>query len=189
MRLRALLFGFAALAMTACSENPTSTSTAGEEPSPSLQVGGGIPSSVTVDFGQDRLGSPFPPPDGHDASGHARDKVFPRTIVLRAGGSVTFNMGTFHMVAIYDRGTEPGDIDATNTIDLVAPPPAPPGTVIIPDFLIEDPNNRLALGPFSFAPMTWTSPPGTFDVPGRYLVICTVVPHFSVNMYAWVTVK
>jgi hypothetical protein len=38
--------------------------------------------------------------------------------------------------------------------------------------------------------MSWTSPAGTFDQPGTYLVICAIVPHFvEAKMYAWVVVK
>lgn len=150
----------------------------------------GPPMHATVRFGRDNVGSPFRPPDPHDASFHAIDKVTPHTAVISAGGSVTFEMGQFHQVAIYDDGTQPEDIDVTMTIDLTAPPPAPPGTVIIPDFIIDDPANRLAVGPFSFGPTSWTSPAGTFDQPGTYLVICRVVPHFVVaKMYAFVIVK
>ena len=188
MRFARLLVAATVALLAACSSDPTSTSV--NDQSPDLAVGQGIPLDATVEFGRDDVGSPFPPPSGHDASGHARDKMLPRNVSIRAGGSVTFRMGVFHQVTIYDQGTEPGDIDLSNLLDLTAPPPAPPGTVIIPAFLSEDPNNRLAQGPFSFAPMTWTSPPGTFDVPGKYLVICSVVPHVvASNMYAWVTVK
>jgi len=146
--------------------------------------------TAVISFGRDDVGSPFPPPTGHDQSLHAIEKVRPRNTNLAPGGTVTFQMGTFHQVAIYAPGTEPEDIDVTQTIDLTAPPPAPPGTVIIPNFLIDDPTNRLAQGPFSFAPMAWDSPAGIFDTPGTYLIICNVVPHFTLaKMYAWVTVK
>jgi hypothetical protein len=38
--------------------------------------------------------------------------------------------------------------------------------------------------------MSWTSPAGTFDEPGKYLIVCTVVPHFTLaKMYAWVVVR
>ena len=64
------------------------------------------------------------------------------------------------------------------------------GPVIIPQVLIDDEDQRLAIGPFSYGPMTWTAPAGTFDEPGRYLVICTFRFHFvDANMYAWVVVK
>jgi plastocyanin len=169
----------------------------GEAPPPSapeahsLAVGAAaFAATAVISFGRDDVGSPFPPPSGHDRSTHAIDKIRPHQVNLAAGGTVTFRMGTFHQVAIYAPGTEPEDIDVGSTIDLTAPPPAPPGTVIIPDFLIDDPASRLALGPFSFAPMDWDSPAGTFAAPGTYLVICAVVPHFTgAKMYAWVTVK
>jgi plastocyanin len=156
--------------------------------------GGGHRSSATMQFGRDNVGSPFPAPTGHDASYHAIDNISPQNVNIAAGGTVTFNMGTFHQVAIYAPGTVPADIDVTSTVDLFVPsPPAPaPDLVVaIPGFIIDDPANRIATSPFSFfGPMTWTSPPGTFDQPGRYLVICTVVPHFvSAKMYAWVTVR
>jgi plastocyanin len=169
----------------------------GETPVPSASqaldlavAAAGHSASAVISFGRDDVGSPFPPPSGHDRSFHAIDKVRPRQVNLAAGRTVTFQMGTFHQVAIYAPGTEPEDIDVSSTIDLTAPPPAPPGTVIIPDFLIDDPTNRLAQGPFSFVPMDWDAPAGTFDAPGTYLVICNVVPHFTnAKMYAWVTVK
>lgn len=189
MRISAFLLAGALGALLACHDSPV----APDRPADSfaaIGVAHGIPTNAVVEFGAEDVGSPFPPVPGHDASYHAKDKVRPRTVVIRAGGSVTFEMATFHQVAIYDRGIGTGDIDVSATIDLTAPPPAPPGTVIIPDFIIDDPVGRLALSPFSFAPMTWTSPPGAFDEPGTYLVICTVVPHFVLaNMYAWVIVK
>src|SRR5690606_2962864 len=61
----------------------------------------------------------------------------------------------------------------------------------IPDFppTINSPANRIAHGnltlPGPDVPFTWT-----FEEPGRYLVICEVLPHFAVNgMYGWVIVK
>jgi hypothetical protein len=149
-----------------------------------------FPMNAVVSFGRDDVGSKFPPPSGHDRSFHAKDNVRPQTVHISAGGSVTFQMGTFHSVAIYEPGIEPSDIDRSITVDLTAPPPAPPGTVIIPDFLLDDSTGRIAVGPFSFAPMIWTSPPGAFAAPGTYLIICRVVPHFvEAKMYAWVVVR
>lgn len=174
----------------ACGESPVPSASEAPDLTATSAVAAAQSATAVISFGRDDVGSPFPPPSGHDRSFHAIDKVRPRQVNLAAGGMVTFEMGTFHQVAIYAPGTEPKDIDVSSTIDLTAPPPAPPGTVIIPDFLIDDPTNRLALGPFSFAPMGWDSPAGTFDAPGTYLVICTVVPHFTISkMYAWVTVK
>ena len=190
-RLAVSVLAFVAVA--SCNDAPVlEPSPAGDVLAVSAAMPGpnGPPMHATVRFGRDNVGSPFRPPDPHDASFHAIDKITPHAAVISAGGSVTFEMGPFHQVAIYDDGTQPEDIDVTMTIDLTAPPPAPPGTVIIPDFIIDDPSNRLAVGPFSFAPTSWTSPPGTFDQPGTYLVICQVVPHFMfAKMYAFVIVK
>lgn len=182
MRMKGLLFTAAMASLASCDSSFVEPP---QQP-PAFGVAAGIPSHATVSFGRDDVGSAFPPPSGHDASFHAKDKIRPHVVQIRAGGTVTFEMGTFHQVTIYDHGTEPEDIDVSTTIDLEAPP----GTVIIPDFLIDDPTNRIEVGPFSFEPMSWTSSEGTFDEPGTYLVICRVVPHFvDANMYAWVVVR
>jgi hypothetical protein len=187
MRNRALVLA-ATLGVMSCDHSPASVEST-EAVQSRLTESNAFPANAVVSFGRDDVGSPFPPPSGHDRSLHAKDNIRPQVVHIRSGGSVTFNTGSFHQPAIYDAGVQPSDIDVTETIDLLAPPPAPPGTVIIEDFLINDTTDRLALGPFAFAPMSWTSPAGTFDSPGKYLVICVVVPHFAIaNMYAWVMV-
>jgi plastocyanin len=142
----------------------------------------GIPLNATVDFGAPAgaHGTNFPPAS-HDASFHSYDKMFPRTVNIAAGGSVTFNVESIHQVAVYDDGTRPGHIDLSQT------EPIPVLPVLD---RITDANNRLALGPDqAFGPYSWTTPPGTFAQPGRYLVICTTLVHFVfANMYAWVIV-
>ena len=150
---------------------------------------GGPPLTATVQFGRPDVGSPFPPGSGHDASGHAKDSLVPRTVVISQGWSVTFEIGPFHRVAIYQAGTTPDDIDTTATVNLTVP-------FFIPNFTINDPNGRIALSPpaplttLSLVPIVWTTPPGTFNAPGRYLVTCTTVPHFVENdMFGWVIVK
>lgn len=130
-------------------------------------------SSATVQFGNDSVGSPFPPPTGHDSSGNGKFNLIPRTAVISAGGAVTFEVVGHHQVAVYEAGTTPDDI---------AVPPFPP------NFFINDPDGRIGLGP--------ESPPGsstftqTFATPGRYLVLCNITPHFArFDMYGWVIVK
>jgi hypothetical protein len=138
-----------------------------------------LDSTATVQFGRPDTGSPFPPPSGHDQSSNAKDNMVPRTVVISQGGSVTFEIAGLHQPAIYEAGTTPSDI--TPTTD----PTPPPGRV-------NDSNGRLVLGPLNAPPATtnWTSPAGTFDQPGRYLVICNILPHFAnFNMYGWVIVK
>jgi len=144
----------------------------------------GLPMSATIAFGQPNTGSPFPPPSGHDQSSHAKDNLVPRTVVIARGGTVTFDLSgpgrAPHQVAVYPDGTEPGDVDITALKPPVAGcPPAP---------LIVDPDG-IVLAPQPCAGGT-TSPSRTFTQPGRYLVICTFLPHFAqFQMYGWVIVK
>jgi plastocyanin len=139
--------------------------------------------SATIDFGRDQLGSPFPPPSGHDASGHSRDSLFPREVVIDKGGTVTFVMGAsgVHEVAIYEPGTTPADINAS-----LLEPPSP---TCPPVPLINDPNHRIAVVSDQVCEGGSPAPTWTFTAPGRYLVICTLLPHFQTGMYGWVTVR
>jgi hypothetical protein len=136
----------------------------------------GPDASATVRFGNPTVGSPFQPPAfDHDSSPNATDNLIPRTSVISAGGNVTFVVGGFHQAAVYRGGTQPEDITV---------PPFPP------NLFIDDPTNRLALGPAAGFQGPWTPPAGTFSTPGRYLIICTVTPHFAIDkMYGWVEVK
>ncbi|GLC23841.1 hypothetical protein [Roseisolibacter agri] len=122
----------------------------------------------------------------HTQAGHAVDRVFPGTVVIARGQTVAFESFPVHQIAVYAPGTRPADIrvDAEHLADAETPW----GT--FPDVLIDDPANRLALSPISFERMTWTPDAATFDRPGRYLVICTLVFHFvPTNMYGWVEVR
>jgi plastocyanin len=137
-------------------------------------------------FGKD-VGSPFDPAEEHDGSLHARDKVFPHQVNISAGGSVTFEVGPFHQVSIYAAGTTFEDVVPTGTEDLTAPFPIPSFLVVAPAGLIASNNLTTVL---SFAPSEWVSPAGTFDTPGKYLVLCRVAPHFfEAHMHGYVTVK
>lgn len=150
----------------------------------SPELSGSTPLLAVMDFGNKDVGSPFPAPSGHDSSYHAKDKIRPGTVVIAAGGQVVFEVGPVHQVAIYEAGTTPDDIEVSPaTLE------ASPGPAFIPDFVINDPDGRIFLGPaLSFFNGHQTS--FTFSTPGRYLVICTVTPHFvDATMYAWVIVK
>ena len=170
--------------LVACTQSPSRPSSLGAENAGALDATGGLPLSATIEFGQPDTGSPFPPPSGHDQSSHAKDNLVPRTVVIARGGTVTFDLSgpgrAIHQVAIYPDGTEPGDVDIT----ALAPPAA--GCPPVP--LIADPDgNVLAAQPCAGGT---TSPSYTFNTPGRYLVICTFLPHFAAfQMYGWVIVK
>lgn len=180
----------ASLYLVACDEpaitaasSPPNKITAVAQSGASAAKQGEIP---LVRFGENEHGSPFPPPEGHDRSTQAQDLLIPRTVVIPVGGQVQFEIDPFHRVNIYKAGTSPEDIDISKLIDFSS------GPVFIPKFVIDDPTNRIVQGPaFNFAiEQTWTTPPGTFNTPGRYLVMCNFLPHFADNdMYGWVIVK
>ena len=152
-------------------------------------VHAGPPDSATVRFGNEQAGSPFPPGQEHDASFHAADSMIPRTVVISAGGSVTYEVAPFHQVAIYQPGTTAADVEISENILEDLEVPFPP--FVLEDFVINDPDGRVALSPpLAFVPTEWTTPESTFDQPGRYLVICTTAPHFAeADMYGWVIVR
>jgi hypothetical protein len=182
----------ACLSLTACDE-PAITAASSETSTVALHAG--TPSAASaarqgeiplIRFGVNEHGSPFPPAEEHDRSSQAQDLLIPRTVVIPVGGQVAFEIDPFHRVNIYKAGTSPEDIDVSKLIDFSS------GPVFIPKFVIDDPNNRIAQGPaFNFAiEQTWTTPVGTFNTPGRYLVMCNFFPHFAFNdMYGWVIVK
>jgi plastocyanin len=139
--------------------------------------GGGPLDSATVTFGGwmmpvDR----FPNQNPIAANHHA---LTPKTVKIKAGGTVNFVIGGFHNVNIYDDGTQPTDINVTVTV-----PPTNGGPP-----LINDPNRRIyrGLDP-SLQPQDRVESV-TFDRPGTYLVICAVRPHFvNDGMYGFVKV-
>jgi hypothetical protein len=139
----------------------------------------GPDTSATVRFGNDDVGSSFPPITGHDSSANAKFNLIPRTVTIAEGGTVTYDIFIrfgIHQPAVYGPGTTPDDIEIQGPFPLV-----------------NDPAARVALGPaVSGSPgtATWPTPAGTFDEPGRYLVLCNFAPHFAeFDMYGWVNVK
>lgn len=125
-----------------------------------------LPSSAVMVFGNPDAGTDYPP-GSHDQSLHGKDRIIPGTVVISAGGTVTFQVNRGHRVAVYDDGTRPEDITVTS------------GPFVL------DPTNRLALQPAPTPTYSYT-----FTTPGRYLVICAITRHFAVaNMYGWVIVR
>ena len=177
-RLQTILF---VLVLAAACAQPGST------PSGPTAVGGSSavssPLSATVRFGNDTVGSKFPTPTGHDQSGHARDNLIPRTVVIDQGGTVTFEMGgRVHQVGIYDDGTTPEQVSRAGAAPKAGCPPAPYITGV------GDPNLVTILGqPICAGGAATVS--YTFQTPGRYLVICTFIPHLDLAMYGWVEVR
>jgi hypothetical protein len=52
----------------------------------------GPSTTATVRFGNDDVGSPFPPITDHDQSGNGKFNLIPRTVTIAAGGSVTYDI-------------------------------------------------------------------------------------------------
>jgi plastocyanin len=180
--MSAVSLGVLALTLVAC-DQPASPTAAGAR-TPGLAVA----ATVSVRFGINERGSPFPQQNRHDQSSTAADRLVPQTVVITRGGSVTFQIDEVHQAAVYRPGMLPGDI----RIDRSTLASADLGFgIVLPEFRINDPNGRLARAPSqALVDHTWTTPPGTFEEPGRYLVICTSAPHFVLNrMYGWVIVQ
>lgn len=125
--------------------------------------------------------------------------LIPNEVTIKAGGTVNFIIAGFHVVAVYAEGTQPEDIDTSITV-LPLNATAPP--------IIDDPTNRVYRGidptamPFLQGPQQQgpIGPPFQpmlqdrtevvhFPEPGRFLVICAVLPHFAEGMWGRVKVN
>lgn len=157
----------------------------GSAPSSPTAAGGSLALnanlSATVRFGNDSVGSKFNPASGHDQSGHGRDNLIPRTTVIDQGGTVTFVIGApVHSVGIYADGTRIEDVNRAAALKGGCPP-APYVTGAADANLLESFEPPCAGGSFEVSYQ--------FDTPGRYLVICTFIPHLNLGMYGWVEVR
>jgi plastocyanin len=104
-----------------------------------------------------------------DASFQAVDKITPGALSVTVGTTVDFPVADFHQVAIYEPGT---------TRDQIVPA----------GFTVDDPNNRVFIGPSPFVGDASTE--YTFTSPGKYLVICNIAPHFQfTSMWGYVNVR
>ena len=99
--------------------------------------GSGPHSSATVSFGSwmttpslDRFPNLSPRPANHH-------HFCPDEVTIKSGGCVNFVISGFHLVLVYDDGTQPSDVNTS----LVVPPTAQP----VPP-LIADPNGRVYRG-------------------------------------------
>jgi plastocyanin len=154
---------------------------------------------VTVAFGAG-LNTAQP---GNDANHH----VIPDVVRVRAGDVVNFVVAGLHVIRVYDRGVKLSDVK-DEIPDECETNPLPPAT-FAPNCFTETPvpvipplgldvyyEGLNSLGPPppapEFAPLSLAQnrvEPVAFLEPGRYLVICAVLPHFNDRMYAWVEVS
>lgn len=136
--------------------------------------------NATVSFGYWQSDPPFdrfPTSNDRFRNGH---QLIPHEATIKAGGTVNFIIAGFHFVTVYAPGTQPGEIDVTRTMAPTAQP-APP--------LIDDPTNRVYRGLDPSRVPQDRVEVVHFASPGRYLVICGVLPHFAVDrMFGFVKV-
>jgi hypothetical protein len=148
--------------------------------------------NVTVSFGlwdpnKSDLSSPLDrlvgdPPMG----GGVNDILVPQKVTIKEGDAVNFIIGGGHVLAIYDDGTKPQDINTDITEPATRCPVSAGG-------VINDPTDRIYRGP-CFVGVSPAQPPiftdpapflrrdgvevVQFTKPGTYLVICARKNHF-----------
>lgn len=153
---------------------------------------------VTVGFGAG-LNTAQP---GNPANHH----VIPNTIRINVGDVVNFAVGGFHIMRVYANGVTLAQVKAeipdeceVNPLPPATFPPqcgAPPVPVVSPGSLgVYYQGINPLVSPQPGPPFAQASAATnrvetvSFLQPGRYLVICAVLPHFNDAMYAWVEVR
>jgi plastocyanin len=149
--------------------------------------------NVTVSFGQWKANEP-PPPEGvgpldrflaNPAMGLGNNhELIPKKITIKEGDAVNFVISGLHLVAIYDDGTKPGQIDTTALVE----------GITTAGGIIDDANNRIYRGfnPNAIPNNNQRDRAETvhFSKPGTYLVICGVLNHFvDDRMFGFIEVK
>jgi hypothetical protein len=162
------------------------------------------PLSVTVSFGAGlNTALAGPNPDN--------DHIVPTKIEVKAGGVVNFVVAGFHQIFAYNPGVKPNDVlDNAPAFDPEADlqsfyinyglRPQDDRTILL--YVGANPGAGLPSPPFPPANDLTPPPPFpilsntfnrvesiVFPVPGKYLVICNVNPHFRLGMWAWVHVS
>jgi plastocyanin len=132
--------------------------------------------------------------------------VIPDAIRVNVGDVVNFAVGGLHLIRVYGNGVRLADVKAhiPDECEVNPLPPAtfPPQCGTPPVQLV--PDGGLSVYYQGINPLV-TPQPGppfaqasaatnrvetvAFLQPGRYLVICAVLPHFNDKMYAWVEVR
>jgi hypothetical protein len=153
---------------------------------------------VTVAFGAG-LNTAQP---GNSANHH----VIPDAIRVNVGDVVNFSVAGLHIIRVYGNGVSLSAVKAeipdeceVNPLPPAEFPPqcgAPPVPVVPPGALsVYYQGINSLVSPQPGPPFAQPSAainrvePVAFLEPGRYLVICAVLPHFNDKMYAWVEVR
>jgi plastocyanin len=137
--------------------------------------------SATVSFGQWQSDPPFDRFPSNNDRLRNNHQLIPGEVTIKAGGSVNFIIAGFHLVLVYDDGTQASSINSAKTIPVTVPPGPP---------LIDDDTNRIyrGLDPSARGGVQDRIEVVHFTKPGRYLVACGVQPHFLEGMFGFVRV-
>jgi hypothetical protein len=125
--------------------------------------------------------------NGDPAQGRGvNDVLIPDRVIIKEGGAVNFVIGGGHVLAIYDDGTKPEEINTTN---IETNPGCPANNPMAAGGVLSDSNKRIYRGP-CFSTAFGAAPTDTritrrdgvevvqFSEPGTYLVICARKNHF-----------
>ena len=136
----------------------------------------------------------------------ANHHVIPDSVRVNVGDVVNFAVAGFHIIRVYGNGVKISDIKAIipDECEINPVPPAtfpatcgaPPVPVVptgtlniyyqgINGLVSPQPGPPFALP----SPATNRIETVSFLEPGRYLVICAVLPHFNDKMFAWIDVR
>ena len=126
--------------------------------------------------------------------------MLPYEVEVDAGGAVSFTISGVHQILIYGPGRELADVQAAYAA-LGTPPPIIPGAPPLIEYATDRVYRGLDPRVLQYLPLT-APPPDTvgnqvidrvesvnFKEPGRYLVVCGVMPHFLEGMHGYVNVK
>lgn len=153
---------------------------------------------VTVGFGAG-MNTNIP---GNPANHH----VIPDTVRVNVGDVVNFAVAGFHIIRVYGNGVKLADVKAVipDECEINPIPPAtfpstcgPPPVPVVPAGALKVYYNGIngLVSPQPGPPFALPSPASnrvetvSFLEPGRFLVICAVLPHFNDKMYAWIEVR
>jgi plastocyanin len=164
---------------------------------------------VTVAFGNG-INTAQP---GNSANHH----VLPGVIKVEVGDVVNFVVSGLHVIRVFDKSVRLNDVKRAIPIECQTNPanngpfPASCSSVVAPGpvpVLATSADQTTSLGlPLFYSGLSSLSPPAglppfapisvdqnrveavSFSKPGRFLVICGVLPHFNDGMFAWIEVE
>lgn len=136
----------------------------------------------------------------------ANHHVIPEIVRVNVGDVVNFAVAGFHIIRVYGDGVKLSDVKALipDECEINPIPPATfpstcgaPPVPVVPAGTLNVYYNGIngLVSPQPGPPFALPSPASnrvetvSFLQPGRFLVICAVLPHFNDKMYAWIEVR